>query len=79
MPWPQHTITENLKSWKAVVVTCDEEGNKAGGAEKERWLKARVEAQAVVLKLEEVVKMEKTASKTFFHARTKKPMLKLVV
>jgi hypothetical protein len=78
MPWPSESLKEQLKSWKAVVQTCDEEGNKAGPKEKDGWLAARVAAQGMVEKLTELVKMEKLASKAFFNARTKKPVLKLV-
>ena len=78
MPWPQYTIAENLRGWRGVVKTCDEELKKGTDTDKERWLKARVEAQGMVLKLEEVVKMEKAASKTFFAAQKKLAMLKLV-
>jgi hypothetical protein len=78
MPWPKESLKEQLKSWQAVVVTCDEEGNKAPTVEKDRWLAARVAAQGVVEKLAELVKLEKVASKLFFAARTKKPVLKLV-
>jgi hypothetical protein len=79
MPWPKESLAEQHKAWKNVVKTTIEEGNKAGAVEKERWLEAQKLAEEMVGVLATLVKMEKKASKMFFAARAKKPMLKLVV
>lgn len=71
------------RRWKAVVKTCGLELNTAAPSDKEKWVKARDAAQAVVDALTPVVQIEKEACKAWQEARLEKsdkpqPMLRLV-
>ena len=78
MPIPNESLAEHLKAWKRVVATAEEEGNKAKPSEKEGWALAKKAAEGMVEELQALVKAERAASKTFFAARKKQPVLKLV-
>ena len=60
------------RRWKEVVKTCGLELNTSAPGDKEKWIKARDAAQAVVDVLAPVVLLEKKACKEWQEARLEK-------